>query len=132
MRDALDSILDSKISIWKKGGTGVVDGYGIESQAYILLAENVPCRVDELQGKELATSVAFGEQTVTFFLRPINIDVPPVPLNIHHWIQINSRGVRNGDPIITDPDPNGTMYDIKNVRNLYGHHLQVDTLLLEP
>ena len=132
MRDAFDSILDSQISIWKKGGSGVVDGYGIESQVFSLLVAGVPCRVDELQGKELTNAVAFGEETVTFFLRPIMVDQPPVPLNIHHWIQINSRGVWGGEPIVTDPDPLGTMYDIKNIRNLYGHHLQVETLLLEP
>ena len=106
----------------------MVDGYGIESQVYTLLVAGVACRVDELQGKELTTAVAFGEQTVTFFLRPISVDFPPVPLNIHHWIQIN---LRDGQ-VLGDPDPNGTMYDIKNVRNLYGHHLQVETLLLEP
>ena len=128
MKDAFDSILNSKISIWKKGGSGVIDGYGIESQVYTLLAANVACRVDELQGKELDTSVAFGEQTYTFFLRPIMLDDPPIPLNIHHWIQIN---VKHGT-FIADPDPNGTVYDIKNIRNLYDHHLQVEAMLLEP
>ena len=128
MKDAFDNILNSKISIWKKGGSGVIDGYGIESQVYTLLVANVPCRVDELQGKELDTSVAFGEQTYTFFMRPILLDDPPIPLNLHHWIQIN---VKHGT-FITEPDPNGTVYDIKNIRNLYNHHLQVEAMLLEP
>ena len=128
MRDAFDSICNSQISIWKKGGTGVVDGYGIESQVFTLLVAGVACRIDELQGKELATAVAFGEQTFTFFLRPIHVDFPAVPLNIHHWIQIN---VKHGE-FLADPNPDGTMYDIKNIRNLYNHHLQVDSVVLEP
>ena len=123
-----DSVLNSAISIWKKGGSGVVDGYGIESQVYTLLVAGVPCRIDDLAGKELTTAVAFGEETITFYMRPIQVDDPPIPLNIHHWIQVN---VRDTQPL-GDPDPNGTMYDIKNIRNLYGHHLQVETLLLEP
>jgi hypothetical protein len=127
-RDGFDTVLNSQISIWKKGGSGVVDGYGIESQVFTLLVSGVACRIDELQGKELDTAVAFGEQTFTFFMRPIAVDFPAVPLNIHHWIQIN---VKHGESL-ADPDPNGTMYDIKNIRNLYNHHLQVDSVVLEP
>jgi hypothetical protein len=126
--DIFDSILNSTISIWKKGGSGVIDGYGIESQAYTLLVEGVACRIDEMQGKELESDVAFGIQTFTFFLRPIAVDVPAVPLNIHHWLQIN---VKHGQ-FLGDPDPNGTMYDIKNIKNMYGHHLEVETKVLEP
>jgi hypothetical protein len=128
MKDLFDTVLNSSISIWKKGGSGVVDGYGIESQIFTLLVADVPCRIDELGGKELTTSVAFGEQMITFFMRPIKVDSPPVPLNIHHWIQVN---MANGE-VLGEPDPDGIMYDIKNIKNLFGHHLEVSTLLLEP
>jgi hypothetical protein len=56
------------------------------------------------------------------------VDNPPVALNIHHWLQINTgRG-----NFITNPDPLGTMFDLKNVVNVADHHLQVEALLFEP
>jgi len=128
MKDMFDKILDSQVSIWKKGGTGITDGYGIESQEYFLLTFAVPCRYDPGPGKEIVSDAGFGQQTYTFFMRPIQVDSPPVPLNIHHWLQINlSRGTQ-----ISQPDANGQMFDIKNVKNQSDHHLEIEALLVEP
>ena len=128
MKDAFDSLLNSRISIWRKGGTGLTDGYGIESQTYTLLVSDVKCRFDPGPGKEIVTEAGFGTQTYTFFLRPILVDFPPVALNIHHWIQINNQF----GTFVSDPSATGIMYDIKNVKNQNGHHLEVETLLIEP
>ena len=124
--DQFDSILDSQISVWKKGGT--FDIYGIESQNLTLLVAGIWCRFDPGSGQEITSGAGFGKQTYTFFTRPLMVDVPPIPLNIHHWLQINlARGTAVGNP-----DPNGTMFDIKNIKNLSEHHLEIEALLIEP
>jgi len=128
MRDAFDSALNSLISIWRKGGSGVFDTYGIESQTYTLLLENVKCAFDPGPGKEIVTQAGFGVQKYTFFLRPIQVDFPPVPLNIHHWIQVN---VANSVPVVL-VSATALMFDIKNIKNMRGHHLEVEAELVEP
>ena len=133
--DLFDQLLNSVCSIWKKGPPNVVDGYGIQQQVFTLLQSGVACYIEPTTGKEVATDVAFGLQTHIFYMRPPSVDDPPIPLNIHHWLQINSVRDMDGDVIYaSDPDPNGTMYDIKNIKNpgLLGHHLEVETQLIEP
>ena len=134
MADLFDQLMDSTVSVWKKGGTGTVDGYGIESQRFILVAQDVPCRYDPGPGKEITTDAGFGTQTYTFFMRPLVVDNPEVKLNIHHWLQINvDRGV-----LVTSPDENGRMFDIKNVKDLSSpivpsaSHFEIEALLIEP
>jgi hypothetical protein len=127
-KDLFDSALVSECSIWKKG-SGTFDGYGIETQVLTLLVEGVKCRMDYGSGKELDAGAVFGVQTCTFFMRPVLIDSPPIPLNIHHWIQLN---VENGVTKIDPPDANAQMFDIQNIKNLAGHHLEVETKLIEP
>jgi hypothetical protein len=134
MPDLFDLVMNSVCSIWKKAPDGVVDGYGIQHQTFILIKTGVPCRADPGAGKELDTDVAFGIQTVTFFMRPQTVDDPPIPLDIHHWLQINSTSLMD-DTIQTFPiDANGTMYDILNIKNpgLIGHHLEIEAKLIEP
>jgi hypothetical protein len=40
--------------------------------------------------------------------------------------------VENGRTLIDPPDPLGQMFDIKNIKNLADHHLEVQTQLIEP
>jgi hypothetical protein len=127
MTDLFDKVLDSEVSVWKKG-TGTVDGYGIESQIFFMIAQGVKCRVDYGAGKELDTEAAFGVQEFTFYMRPLLVDNPPVRLSIHHWLQINIENKQ----WVADPNPNGTMYDILNVKNRAGHHFEIDAKLIEP
>ena len=124
--DQFDIVMDSSVSVWKKGGT--YDIYGIESQNYTLLVAGVPCRYDMGTGKEIVSGAGFGEQIYTFYMRPLFVDSPPVELNIHHWLQIN---VARGNPV-SNPDPGGTMFDLKYIKNVADHHLQIDALLVEP
>jgi len=128
MSDAFDKVLNSTVSVWKKGGNGIVDNYGIESQVFTLLLESVPCRIDAGPGKEIVSEAGFGTQTYTVFMRPLLVDNPPVPLNIHHWLQINNSYGNDVAPV----SAGGTMLDIKNVKNQSGHHLEIECLLIEP
>jgi hypothetical protein len=124
--DQFDNIMDSALSVWKKGGS--FDVYGIPSQNLTLLLIDVPCRYDMSTGQEITSDAGFGKQIYYFYMRLIQVDNPPGPLNIHHWLQINdARGVNVGAP-----DPEGTMFDIKNIRNVADHHLEVEALLIEP
>jgi hypothetical protein len=124
--DQFDNIMDSMLSVWKKGGS--YDVYGIQSQALTLLVSAIPCRYDMSTGQEVTSDAGFGKQIYFFYMRPVKVDTPPVSLNIHHWLQINNaRGVN-----IAAPDPKGTMFDIKNIRNVADHHLEVEAMLLEP
>jgi hypothetical protein len=128
MIDQFDNLMDSICSVWKKGGTGIVDSYGMESQIFSLLVNSVPCRLQAGAGREIVTEASFGLQMYTFFMRPLVLDSPPTPLTIHHWLQVNYfHGVKQADP-----SPDGLMYDIKSVRNESGHHLEVEALLIEP
>jgi hypothetical protein len=126
LNDQFDTVMDSFVSVWRKGGS--YDAYGIESQAYTLLVSDVPCRYDMLSGKENTKDSSFGVQTYTFYMRPLMVDNPPIALNIHHWLQINTG--RN--TFMTNPDPLGTMLDLKNIVNVADHHLQIEAQLLEP
>lgn len=134
----IDILFNAVCSIWKKGGTGVVSSYGIESQSFIKLAENIPCCAQPGDGKELDTAVAFGIQNYLFFMKPVMVDNPPVSLNIHHWLQINGvtgpLGAVVNSLIVDEPDPTGTMFDILNVKDpmLFGHHLEIQAKLTEP
>jgi hypothetical protein len=136
MIDMFDTVLNSVVSIWKKGGNGVFDGYGIESQALSLLKAEVPAMVQPGEGKELDTAAAFGIQTFMFFMRPQMVDDPPRRLNIHHWLQINRYTTFDGKMVIVvdPPSADGTMYDIENVINpeVFDHHIEVRAKLIEP
>ena len=124
--DQFDTVMDSSVSVWWKGGS--YDAYGIESQAYTLLVSDVPCRYDMGPGKENTKDLQSGLQTYTFYMRPIFVDNPPIALNIHHWLQINTgRGT-----FISNPDPLGTMFDLKNIKNVADHHLEIEAMLFEP
>ena len=126
LNDQFDNVMDSTVSVWRKGGT--YDVYGIESQSYTLLLAGVPCRYDMGTGKENVAHAGFGEQTYTFYMRPLFVDNPPVELNLHHWLQIN---VARGN-FESNPDPLGTMFDLKFIKNVADHHLQIDAVLIEP
>lgn len=140
MIDAFDAILNSRCSIWKKGGSGVFDSYGHESQTFTLLVEDVPCRVTPGGGKELETEAAFGIQTYTVFMRPQRVDNPEVDLNIHHWLQINTMTDLNGTVIdrINPPATDGQQLiaglNITNIKNpgFMNHHLEISAKLVEP
>jgi len=137
MLDTFDRLLKSHCSIWKKGGTGVFDQYGHESQQFILLVDNVACWVTPRAGKELESEAAFGIQTHTFFMRPQFVDDDQRPLDIHHWLQLNRVGLFDGtERIIIDPPDaeQGQLYNIVNIKDpgMLGHHLEVQTKLIEP
>jgi hypothetical protein len=135
MADLFDQVLNAKCSIWKKATTGIADGYGIQSQNYILVKTDVPCRADPGDGKELDTEAAFGVQTYTFFMRPQMVDTPEEPLNIHHWLQVNQITSMTGVVTTYPLDPTVTpMHDIQNIKNpgQLNHHLEIQTRLIEP
>jgi hypothetical protein len=124
--DAFDTVMDSLISVWRKGGS--YDIYGIESQDYTLLLIDVPCRYDPGPGQEERSHAGFGKQKYKFYTRPLMVDEPPIPLTIHHWLQINNaRGT-----FVLNPEPTGMMFDVENIKNVADHHLEIEALLIEP
>ena len=136
-QDPFDKELNARISIWKKGNSGIFDDYGHQSQILTLLVEDIPARVDPGDGKELQTEAVFGIQNYTIFTRPLMVDDPPVPLNIHYWIQVNKYQTQKGVWItLVDPptSDNQQLHDIKNVKNpgLIDHHLEIATQLIIP
>lgn len=138
MIDKFDKVLNSRCSIWKKGGTGIFDDYGHESQVFSLLAEDVPCSAQPGDGKELATDAVFGIQNWTFYMRPILVDDDQVPLDIHHWLQLNkwTNPFTQEETVLVDPpDAEGIqLHNIVNIKNIgmLGHHLEIQTKLIEP
>lgn len=140
MIDNFDAILNAKCSIWKKGGSGVFDSYGHESQTFTLLKDNIACSVMPGSGKELQTEAAFGIQSYTVFMRPQKVDNPPVDLNIHHWLQINTTIGLDGtsadlvNPPATDGQQLINGLNITNISNpgLLNHHLEISASLVEP
>lgn len=126
-------------SVFKKGGTGIVDSHGFESQAYALLLADIKCYMENGAGKELDTDAAFGIQYHTFFTPALYIDDPETgtrPLNIHDWLQLNKFTDMNGvERIVIDPpDPDGPMFDVVNIKNpgLLNHHWEIETKFIEP
>jgi hypothetical protein len=135
MKDLFDTLLKDRCSVWKKGSISSVNGYGIVSQSFTLVAQDVPCRVQPGGGRELESDVAYGIQQYMFFMRPLQVDDPPVDLTIHHWLQINLQTDMNGNVVMqADPDENGKMFDIKNIKNpdLLNHHFEITAELIEP
>lgn len=149
--DVFDVAMNSKCSLWKKGASGVNDGYGQQSQIFTLLsmqqkdgngdlqtvdAQDIPCFIKPLTGKELDSEAAYGVAQFLIFMRPVLVDDPPVPLNIHHWLQINKTTDSAGNevPLIDPPDNTAPMYDLTNINDpgYIGHHLEISAKLIEP
>lgn len=134
--DVFDVAMNSKCSIWKKGASGINDGYGQESQIFTLLAQDIPCFIKPLTGKELDSEAAYGVAQYLIFMRPQLVDDPPVPLNIHHWLQVNKTTDSAGNEVLLIDPPNNTqtMYDLTNINDpsFIGHHLEISAKLIEP
>lgn len=134
--DLFSTLLNARVSIWKKGGTGVFDTHGFESQEYVLMVADVKARVRPGPGKELDTDAAFGIQTFTFYMQPLTVDDPARKLNIHDWLQINKTVdiMGNEQMLLDPPSADGPMYDILNIKDLdeLGHHLEISTKFIEP
>ncbi|HJZ76952.1 MAG TPA: hypothetical protein VKE51_34715 [Vicinamibacterales bacterium] len=135
MIDLFDSLLKDRCSVWKKGDVTTVDAYGIVSQAFTQVAQDISCRIQPGPGKELETEAAYGIQQFLFYMRPLLVEMPPVPLTIHYWLQINlTRDLAGNIVTQTSPSAVGTMYDIKNIKNpdMLNHHLEILAELVEP
>jgi hypothetical protein len=136
--DPFDSLLNKVCSVWKKGATGQEDNYGNEIQEFDLLLDDVPCYVEQIKGQELNTPPAatsqtsFGVLQYRIYMRPITVDVPAVPLNQHHWLQIRDQGTVNLNP--NDSTSGAVMHNITHVEDpgQQGHHLEVETTVILP
>jgi hypothetical protein len=146
--DPFDSVLNKVVSIWKKGVSGT-DVYGQPIQSYsrvdaTLIADSslvsfVPCFAEKLTGKELnvppatTSETSFGVSTWRFYMRPIQVDSPPIDLGIHHSLQLkNAAGDADLDP--NDPTSGALMYNVTDVDNpgLLNHHFEIEATLIEP
>ena len=81
-------------------------------------------------------TVEVSREHSDYFVRNM-VDDPPVPLNIHYWIQVNKYQTQKGVWItLVDPptSDNQQLHDIKNVKNvaLIDHHLEIATQLIIP
>jgi hypothetical protein len=141
--EAFDGMMVCRAAVYKSGATGQVDAYRQPISTYQMLREDVPCFVKSLGGKELnvppapASETSYGIATHLVFMRPIQVDSPPVDLNIHHWLQILSAAEVAAGATYSDPNaPNAgaVLYNITNVNDpaLWGHHLEISTTVIEP
>jgi len=136
--DPFDSLLNRTCSVWKKGPTGFTDQYGQPITTFILLLDNVPCFQESIGGQELnvppaATSqTSFGVEHWRIFMRPIQVDTPPVDLSLHHYLQVKDFGAPNIDP--NDITAGALMHNITFVDNpgQMDHHLEVETTVIRP
>ncbi len=141
--DPFDAVMICRAAIYKTGSTGQTDSYGQPINTYELLARDVPCFVESDGGKELnvppapTSETSYGIATFLIFMRPIQVDSPPVDLNIHHWLQILdptevAAGEDYKDP--NDPLAGAVLYNITNVDNpaKINHHLEIAATVLEP
>ena len=135
--DPFDSVMNRVCSIWKKTSTGETS-YGQPIESFELLADNVPCFIEQTSRKELnvppapASETSVGVATYHIFMRPIQVDNPAVDLSIHHWLQVKKAGQPNLDP--NDPNSGALMYNITDVDNpaLMDHHFEVTATLIRP
>lgn len=144
---AFDGMMTSRAAIYKEEQT--FDSFNnISSSTFIQLATStivagvitpvllIPCGVRNLKGEELntppapASQTSHGIQEFLVFMRVIQVDAPPVELNIKHWMQILSQAqIANGQSLLDPNDANAgaVMYNITSISDPYlaGHHLEV-------
>jgi hypothetical protein len=135
--DPFDLVLNSACSIWKKTSTD--NTYGQPVDTYVLLADDVPCYVEQTSGKELnvpgsgaPSETSVGVATFLILLRPIKVDTPPVDLNIHHFLQVKNPGDTNLDP--NDKNSGAVMYNVTDVDNpgRMNHHFEATATVIRP
>jgi hypothetical protein len=149
-----DGMMLSRAAIYKQQQT--LDSYGnLSSSIFIQLATStivngvvtpvglVPCGVRNMKGEELntppapASQTSHGIQEFIIYMRVIQVDSPPVPLNIKHWLQLLSPAqLASGAPLLDPNNPNAgaVMYNITNASDPYqlGHHLEVAATVISP
>jgi hypothetical protein len=149
-----DGMLTSRAAVYKE--EQVLDTFGnISSSTFIQIPTStivngiiksvdlVPCLVRNLKGEELntppapASQTSHGIQEFLAFMRVIQVDNPPVPLNIKHWLQILSKAqIANGASLLNPNDANAgaVMYNITSLSDpaLMGHHLEVSATVISP
>jgi hypothetical protein len=144
-----DNMMVSRAAVYKK--EAVLDAYGnISSSTFVQVdAQNidldvpaygdaVPVLVRNLKGEELntppapASQTSHGIQEFLIFMRVIQVDDPPEPLNIKHWLQIRKLGEDLVDP--NDPNAGAVLYNITSISNpaLMNHHLEVAATVITP
>jgi len=138
-----DGMMVCRAAVYKQGATGQVDAGGQPITEFFELAHDVPCFVRPEGGKELnvppapTSETSFGIATYLIFMRPLKVDNPAIPLNIHHYLQILSPAEVRASADYKDPnDPlaGAVLYNITNVNNpgLMDHHLEIAATVLEP
>jgi hypothetical protein len=135
--DPFDSVLHMRCSVWKKVTTSET-GYGQPIERFEMLVDDVPCFVEQQSGKELnvppapASETSLGIATYLVFLRPLSVDVPAVPLNNHHFLQVRRPDDWTLDP--NDPNSGAVMYNITDVDNpgMLDHHYEVMATVIKP
>jgi len=151
---AFDGMLTSRAAIYKE--TQAFDSFNnIASSTFIQLPTStvingviqavdlVPCGVRNLKGEELntppapASQTSHGIQEFLIFMRVIQVDNPPVALNIKHFLQILSQAqIAAGQSLLDPNDANAgaVMYNITSISDPYlmGHHLEVAATVISP
>src|SRR5438045_4014688 len=101
--DPFDSLMNRACGIFKKAATSQTS-YGQPIETYVILADDVPCFVEQQSGKELnvppapASETSLGVKTFLIFMRPIQVDSPSVNLNNHHYLLVKTPGEATLDP----------------------------------
>ncbi len=136
-KDRFDRYLNMACSVWKKQGTGQTDGYGQEQDpVFVKLADDVACYVEAQTGKELnvppapPSETSLGVAQYLVFMRPLQVDDPPIDLNNTHYLTIKRPDTATLDP--NDPVSGAVMHNVYFVDNpgYLNHHFEVFTTVV--